>query len=235
MKKPKAILFDFADTILHQVGIHPEKGNKYLFSIVKNSNEVKYKDLLIHIKKVHEEFYSQRDSTHLEVPWVTFNKIIFEYFNLLFPITHSEAELAFWDITTEWSPAPEIYEMLRFIKDYNIPMGIVSNNAFSGKTIEKELKKQGLRDYFEFVISSSDYGVRKPHPYLFQIAASKIGFKPSEIWFIGDDIDCDIKGSKNAGMTPLHYIGKTGKTTLVRNEVIKNWNEMIDILKQTED
>lgn len=206
MKTPKAILFDFGDTVLHEMKFEPEKGNLFLFSIIKDTKKVKYENLLEQIIKLNEEIYSKENAGHFEVSWIAFNKLIFEYFDLILPISHEEAELEFWKRSYNWTAAPKILEVLDFAKHLNVPMGIVSNAAFSGKTLEWELEKQGLRHYFKFVMSSSDYGLRKPHPYLFKLAASKIGAFPNEIWFIGDNIGWDVEGSRNVGMTPFHYI-----------------------------
>jgi putative hydrolase of the HAD superfamily len=83
-------------------------------------------------------------------------------------------------------------------------------------------------------MSSSDYGLRKPHPYLFKLAASKISAFPNEIWFIGDNVGWDVEGSRNVGMTPFHYIGKTGNTHVSEAETIRNFDDIIRILKKTE-
>ena len=31
--------------------------------------------------------------------------------------------------------------------------------------------------------------------------------QPDEVWYIGDQYECDVKGSLNAGMQPVWYIG----------------------------
>jgi putative hydrolase of the HAD superfamily len=130
-------------------------------------------------------------------------------------------------------PAPCIVEVLEYLKIKNIPVGIISNSAFTGKILEEELKKHGLRKYFKFLISSADYGLKKPHPFLFELAVSKIGIEPDNIWFIGDNIICDVEGSKNAGMIPFHYIGKSKKCEIPKEQTIENWTNLITILNLT--
>ena len=58
---------------------------------------------------------------------------------------------------------------------------------------------------FEFVIGSSDYGVRKPTKYIFDLGISKSGLKAEDIWYVGDKISVDIEGSRKAGMVPVLY------------------------------
>lgn len=81
-----------------------------------------------------------------------------------------------------------------------VPMGVVSNCAFSQEVIRYELAKYGLADHLAFVMVSADYSVRKPNRLLFETAAAKLGVAPENIWFVGDDLDLDIKGAKSVGM-----------------------------------
>ena len=231
MNKPKAILFDFGNTLLHEVNFDPEKGNEFLFSIIKDRKGVDYSSLLEHINKLNKDLLPKKDVSSFEVSWVAFNKMFFEYFDLMLPISHEEAELEFWERSESWELAPGIKNVLDYIKELNIPMAVVSNSAFSGKMLEYELEKQGIRKHFEFIMASSDYGLRKPHPYLFELAASKIKAFTNDIWFIGDSIEKDVMGSRNVGMTSFHYIGKKKQTSLPMDEVINCWENFIPLLK----
>ncbi len=230
MKKPKGILFDLGDTILHELRYEPQKGNQYLFSIIDDKKGVRYERVLDRIGQLNEEIEPKKNTACFEFSWIAFNKLVFEYFNLSLPISHEEAELEFWKKSGNWVPAPKIRETLEFICQMNIPIGIVSNSVFSGKMLENELKRHNLLHYFRFVMASSDYGLRKPHPFLFELAASKLNAATSEVWFVGDTIECDIEGSRKTGMTPFHYIGKIKESPLPQTEVIRNWDELITML-----
>ncbi|MDE7313078.1 MAG: HAD hydrolase-like protein [Eubacterium sp.] len=48
---------------------------------------------------------------------------------------------------------------------------------------------------------------RKPNKRLFKLALEKAGLKRDEVWYVGDQYECDVKGSLNAGMFPVWYIG----------------------------
>lgn len=81
---------------------------------------------------------------------------------------------------------------------------------------------------FEFIITSSNYIFRKPHKRLFDLALEKADLKPDEVWYIGDNYECDVKGSSNAGMLPVWYIGaidlpyKEDKNILT----VTSWDEL---------
>ena len=69
--------------------------------------------------------------------------------------------------------------------------------------IRYELAIHGMDRFFQFIIGSCDYGVRKPHPALFELAAAKLGVGAPDIWFVGDSLECDVAGAKAAGMTSI--------------------------------
>ncbi len=42
------------------------------------------------------------------------------------------------------------------------------------------------------------YMFRKPNRRIFDLALEKAGLNPEEVWYIGDDYECDVKGDLNA-------------------------------------
>ena len=58
----------------------------------------------------------------------------------------------------------------------------------------------GLHLYFDEVITSEDFGVKKPDPKPFRRALEILGTKPDETLMVGDWPDRDIKGAKGAGI-----------------------------------
>lgn len=73
----------------------------------------------------------------------------------------------------------------------------------------------GLQDEFDFVLSFTDTGVRKPESKAFQAAIDKVresvpDIRPEEILMVGDSYTRDILGAKKAGM--MAAIAKYGAT-----------------------
>ncbi len=58
----------------------------------------------------------------------------------------------------------------------------------------------GLENIFEFVIFSQDFGIEKPDPRIYEIAMKKAQCNSSEMIHIGDSLESDIQGAKNAGI-----------------------------------
>ena len=96
------------------------------------------------------------------------------------------------------------------------------------------------KNHFEFILASSDYGLRKPDTRLFQVALEKAALKPEEVWFCGDTYDKDIEGAQVAGISAVFYQGSAAdgiKRQIAQDNgdnvipVITDWGELIEMLK----
>ena len=111
----------------------------------------------------------------------------------------------FWRAALQVSLVDGVTELLRGIEAAGMPMGVVSNSSFAGPSLEAELEVQGIRRFFRFVISSADYGVRKPDPIIFEVALRRLGMGPGQVWFAGDNVTYDIIGARRAGIFPVAF------------------------------
>ncbi len=84
-------------------------------------------------------------------------------------------------------------------------MGIISNSAVSADTIRYELEKHGILPYFDLVMSSCDYGIKKHSKYLYKVALQKLNGSAESSIFIGNKISTDIKGAENAKIDGLLF------------------------------
>ncbi|RUR76748.1 HAD family hydrolase [Chlorogloeopsis fritschii PCC 9212] len=82
-------------------------------------------------------------------------------------------------------------------------LGVVSNIWCKSEFCLQEFHRVGIRDLFETIIFSSDYGIIKPSPLIFQKAIENIGVNKSKIVFIGDNLLFDIAGSKAVGLSAI--------------------------------
>jgi HAD superfamily hydrolase (TIGR01509 family) len=99
-----------------------------------------------------------------------------------------------WDFSYE-KVYPGAYEVLGTLhKKYKL--ALVANQP---KGFDERVKKLNLTSYFDFVLGSEDYDVRKPDPAIYRLAAAKLGIKPSEAVMVGDRPENDIKPAHEAG------------------------------------
>lgn len=231
--KPKGILFDLGDTIL-QVNKF-DVVNGYIQALKTfHSDKLDQTDSLVHIVAEVEAFLKPfKEDSVLQYRTECIQKLIR---GLLWGDPNSPSEnfeLELWKAATQFTPENGIREVLAFLKSENIKLGIISNSSFSGSVLEWELKKHDLHSFFSFVVSSADYGVRKPHPYLFQMGLKLLNLSDTETWFIGDKVQFDIQGASDANIFPIWYNRQknTDRSELAHFE-INNWLELIDLYKE---
>ena len=78
-------------------------------------------------------------------------------------------------------------------------LGIISNVSSHDVAMEI-LRKVGLLDYFQTVVTSAFVGIRKPDPGIFLYALMQFGLKPDEAVIVGDSEKHDVWGGKITGM-----------------------------------
>ncbi|CAH1993484.1 unnamed protein product [Acanthoscelides obtectus] len=98
-----------------------------------------------------------------------------------------------------WQHSHGVLDLLSYIKNRAVPMGVLSNfDPRLGETLNN-LK---LRHYFQFVLSSYEVGVEKPDGKIFEEAMTWSKLKNlhgDECLHIGDNPRADYLGAKNAG------------------------------------
>lgn len=99
--------------------------------------------------------------------------------------------------TDRLSPFPGAFPLLETLKG-RVKLAIASN-AQRLFTIP-ELTRFAMAEYFDAIVFSSDVGVCKPHPKLFNRALEALSLQPERAIFVGDNLEADIGGAQGAGM-----------------------------------
>jgi HAD superfamily hydrolase (TIGR01549 family) len=94
-------------------------------------------------------------------------------------------------------PRPEVKRTIIELSQRGYTLGIIAN-ALSKTEIPQWLKTDGLSQYFKTVVLSSNFGLRKPDPYIFLEAARLAGVEPAKCAYVGDNPSRDIAGARQA-------------------------------------
>lgn len=73
-----------------------------------------------------------------------------------------------------------------------------------------ELNRTGITDFFETIVISSDLGIKKPSPKMFNEALTAMNLLASEVIFVGNDMFHDIYGAKKLGMKTVFFQSNQG-------------------------
>ena len=92
---------------------------------------------------------------------------------------------------------PGTFELLDYLKEKNIKMGVVSNKP--QEFTDSVLKQLNLAPYFGVAFGPESTTNRKPHPEPLLVALERLGAQPHEAIMVGDSI-VDIQAAKAAPM-----------------------------------
>ena len=130
----------------------------------------------------------------------------------------------------------EIPSVLAKVKEMGFRMGIISNTQ-SINQVRYNLNKYGIKDYFDQIILSSEYGRRKPDPAIFYHAAREANVPTGCCAYVGDKINRDIIGAKRSGFQLAVQIKHEYDDGLkdegaIPDAIIENMEELLPILEK---
>jgi putative hydrolase of the HAD superfamily len=134
-------------------------------------------------------------------------------------------------------PMPGVEEVLPKI---GLPMALWANTQNATVNDVKEwLSRASLDQYFSWIVTSSDIGYRKPDERFFKLALHRCGCDPTEVLFIGNQMNSDIKGANLCGircvlLTGLAYRSSddVGDPTAIPTYKIEYLGELPNLLAE---
>lgn len=233
MSLPRAVIFDMGQTIFAATRHDPVLAvdlMKRQFDPDGKIDRQAFEDVFLTLSA---DTYQRSQATSIEFTFESLCRLMCAQFGLCVSVSEQFEVEYFKGVYPGGGPEPGIHLALDYLESRGIEKAVLSNSFFRASTLRQEFIDHGLIDRFRYVISSSCYGVRKPHPALFCAAARRLGFEPGETWYVGDSLEWDVKGSHAAGMTPVWYNR--------RNEPVppgfafyevKTWKEFIGLLSR---
>jgi len=132
--------------------------------------------------------------------------VLFDFGDTLI-VEEAVGERHLWEVKLQ--KTPYVDEVLRELKQH-YKLGIITNTVTSREHhVRMALRRIGLEQYFDIILTSVDAGCDKPDEKIFLKALKALNVQPEEAIMVGNRIRTDIVGANRIGM----------KTVLFR------WNE----------
>jgi putative hydrolase of the HAD superfamily len=119
------------------------------------------------------------------------------------PFARSLSEEYLEILPTKTNLFHDTIEVLDYLKEKQYSLHLITNGF--EKTQHAKLHNSGLTDYFSQVITSEAAGIMKPHVMIFEYAMEKAGTTAGKSIMVGDTLDADIEGAKNAGIDTVYF------------------------------
>ncbi|MGE7880763.1 HAD family hydrolase [Bacillus sp. NPDC094077] len=97
-----------------------------------------------------------------------------------------------------WIVFGDVLYTLHSLQQRGFSLGIISNGDYE-QQIEK-LTALNILQYFKYIFTSSEIGISKPDPAIFQRAVLQSNLELKDCYYIGDRLETDAISSATAGM-----------------------------------
>ena len=182
MQKPRAIIFDWDDTLVDTWGVVTAAINATLkhmghaeWSEAEMRQNVGPPARVLFTQLFGEDRWAEADRVYIKAYEAGIKNLL---------KTHEQAE-----------------EVLQFLKDNGIYLAVVS--AKRGTILRQEAAHLGFDKYFSALVGAGDAAKDKPDAEAVRHALKGSGIEPGpDVWFIGDSMT-DIRAARNAGCTAI--------------------------------
>ncbi|HZQ81794.1 MAG TPA: HAD family hydrolase [Gaiellaceae bacterium] len=119
---------------------------------------------------------------------------------------------AFIDAEHEvWRPAHSVLAsaqaLLDALRARGVKTGVVANSwPDPGRVLRADAEAFGLAERFDTMVFSEELGVRKPAAEIFLHACRELGVEPIATVYVGDNLETDVQGAANVGMTTVQAL-----------------------------
>jgi HAD superfamily hydrolase (TIGR01509 family) len=124
-------------------------------------------------------------------------------------------------------------ETLTTLKARGLRLGAISNTIQPGRFLATNLQRWGLTELFDVRVYSSDIGVAKPNPKIFQVGLERMGVAAENAVYVGDRLVPDVGGAHGVGMKAVlievaHRV--ESHQAIVPDAQVKELPELLDVL-----
>lgn len=205
----RVIFFDLGDTLIYFDGDWTK--------VLQRSTKCLWKNLVGAGYPLNREQFSQDFSDRMRNYYVGRNKSLVEYTStrvlidcltdLGFPEPDTDilrnALKAMYSVSQEfWYLEEDTLPTLHWLQEQEFRLGLISN-ASDVDDVYALLGKFDLTNYFEHIIISADFGLRKPHQNIFLEGLRLFQASPQNCFMVGDRLDMDILGANQVNMPSM--------------------------------
>jgi putative hydrolase of the HAD superfamily len=104
------------------------------------------------------------------------------------------------------------------------------SNTHRAEVVQKHLGEMGISQYFSAIVTSIEFGKRKPDPAIFAHALSLTGGRSRTAIHVGDSFTADYLGATRAGLSCL-LIDPNKKESIALNERIDHVLQLAEFVE----
>ncbi|WP_002146055.1 HAD family hydrolase [Bacillus cereus] len=126
-----------------------------------------------------------------------------------------------------WTTFEDVLYTLQTLQQRGHSLGIISNGDYE-QQIEK-LTALNILQYFKYIFTSSEIGISKPDPEIFQRAGLQSNLEMKDCYYIGDRLETDAISSTIAGMHGI-WLNRNNSQLKYAVPTIRSLREFLTII-----
>ena len=205
----EAVLFDWGDTLM-QFAYSPElvgAGHRAGLAAIGRDGLPEVDALTEHFREEYEPlFWAPGTIEEIEYPGLV-RRLLAD-----FGVEIDDDELGRYLQAehTAWDPArilaAHTHPLLESLRELGLRLGLVSNAFDPGWLLHRDVEQMGIAQRLDFSVFSSEVGLRKPHPAIFERALEALQVEAERSLFVGDRLYEDVRGAAEVGMTTVQAL-----------------------------
>ena len=205
----EAVLFDWGDTLM-QFAYSPElvsAGHRAGLAAIGRDDLPEVDALTEHFREEYEPlFWAPGTIEEIEYPGLV-RRLLAD-----FGVEIDDDQLGRYLQAehTAWDPArilaAHTHPLLESLRELGLKLGLVSNAFDPGWLLHHDLEQMGIAQRLDFSVFSSEFGLRKPHPAIFERALEALEVEAEHSLFVGDRLYDDVRGAAEVGMTTVQAL-----------------------------
>jgi putative hydrolase of the HAD superfamily len=205
----EAVLFDWGDTLM-EFAYSPDlvgAGHRAGLAAIGRDGLPEVDALTEHFREEYEPlFWAPGTIEEIEYPGLV-RRLLGDFGVEIYDDElgrYLEAEHRAWDPARVL--AAHTHPLLESLREGGLKLGLVSNAFDPGWLLHRDLEQMGIAQRLDFSVFSSEFGLRKPHPAIFERALEALGVEPARALFVGDRLYEDVRGAAEVGMTTVQAL-----------------------------
>jgi 2-haloacid dehalogenase len=199
----QAIIFDFDNTLINYNQCEQEALRRTLISHeIIDEQERTWNEFWQVYDPINWAYWDRRHTlTRTELTLFTFRDALQAY------LGHSRLAEAlsatYWDTFCNICYfEPGAHEILTYVSN-SYRIGMITNGY--GESQRRRLRACGIDSFFHSLMISDEVKVNKPDPLIFEMAMKDLQVAREQVLFVGDSLNDDYHGAKNAGIDFCFY------------------------------
>jgi putative hydrolase of the HAD superfamily len=227
----KHILFDLDHTLWDfEKNCSETLRELYVSHDLKSFQKFEVEDFIYQYKIINNRMWKEYNSGKITKEEIRSNRFGLTFLNLGLTVLDLPEKINedFLRICpTKSNLLPHTHQVLTYLKS-RYSLHILTNGFLETQNIK--INSSGIENYFNEIVNSESCGFLKPDKKIFDYTLEKIKAVSHHCLMIGDDLEADMIGAKNAGIDHIYFNPKKEKHNEKVTHEISCLSELFNIL-----